>query len=111
MRKLLLFLGVSISFLSCDLDGIKLGGAPGVPGGGCVWCCSGYRANLFLSDNCDGNPDVINISEEELSRLIEIMKDHSQGECVFITVNPMDGSNPKQGYLKSRGQKAFDCRV
>jgi hypothetical protein len=111
MKKLLLFLGVSLSLISCDPENWRIAAPPGVPGGGCFFCCSGYEANLYSLDTCEGEPNVIEISAEERDRIGVIMSDYQEGECVFISVNPINGSSPKEGYLKAKASYTLVCSV
>ncbi|WP_242083241.1 hypothetical protein [Aestuariivivens sediminis] len=99
MKKSLFALGISLSLFSCDLINIfkdfKSGVADGVYGG-----CNGSFATIYLANSCDGVPTKMEITEKEKGRLTKI-KENSTVDCVFVTVNPKDGSSSKEGYLKN----------
>ena len=58
-----------------------------------------YFANLRTEGCLNSNSMMIQISEEELTRLTQVVLCNSSDDCVAVTVNPLEGE-PTNGYLK-----------
>lgn len=105
MKKLLLILILPLFIFSCDLkptvdfDGYDFN-----------FCPDGHTA---ITRGCepDSSTDRIDISEEEYNRLRSLLENSTE-DCVNVTINPLDESNPVESTLRNYPQPTLNlCEV
>jgi hypothetical protein len=105
MKKLFFILILPLIIFSCDpasrvnadFDGFN-------------FCPDGYTA---ITRGCepDSPADRIDISVEEFNRLIGLLENSTE-DCINVTINPLDESNPIESTLRNYPQPTLElCEV
>ena len=105
MKKLLFILILPLFIFSCDL---KV--TPDFSGHDFDFCPDGHTA---ITRGCepDSSTDRIDISEEEFNRLRSLLENSTE-DCVNVTINPLDESNPIESTLRNYPQPTLNlCEV
>lgn len=103
LKKLLSLLILPLFIFCCDIK-------PVVDFSGYNFCPDGYAA---ITRGCepDSPTDRIEITAEELSRLKSLLENSTE-DCINVTINPLDESEPIESTLRNYPQPTLElCEV
>ena len=105
MKKLLFILILPLFIFSCNIKPTT-----DFSGYDFDFCPDGYTA-ITRGCESDSSTDRIDISEEEFNRLKSLLENSTE-DCVNVTINPLDESDPIESTLRNYPQPTLEiCEV